>query len=318
MRRAAGAPSSRFCHLCGRELMGQFFVYDGDLVCCAACQRTRPRCARCSRPLDDAAIAQNRATPGAPALCARCQREAKRCGGCGQPIVDQQWYSLEELLEYTGERHFCPSCWQRRPRCDVCRAPVGSSPVTLDDGQFRCALCAASMVRDELSARGVFGEAIEGVARLAGGRLRVLPRLAVISRREMGEVRRRLGEPAAAIAAETGGSLHVLGLYVRTGDRATIYAERALPRDLLLGTLAHELGHAWQADHAPYVRDPELCEGFAEWAAHGVLVARGLLGMAARLTRRDDAYGRGLRRYLAAERAGGRAAALALARGQGR
>jgi hypothetical protein len=175
------------------------------------------------------------------------------------------------------------------------------------------------MVRDELAARGVFGEAIEGFARLAGGRLRVLPRLAMVTRREMGEVRQRLGEPAVAVAAAgAGGSLHVLGLYVRTGDRATIYAERALPRDLLLGTLAHELGHAWQADHAPHVRDPELCEGFAEWAAHGVLVAHKLTGMAARLTRRDDAYGRGLRRYLAAERSGGRAAALALARSQKR
>src|SRR5262249_19217843 len=246
-----------------------------------------------------------------PALCTRCQREAKRCAACRQPIVDQQWYSLEELLEHTGERHFCPSCWQRRPRCDICRAPVGREPVTLDDGQFRCALCAASMIRDELAAREVFGQAIEGFARLAGERLRVLPRLAMVSRREMGEVRRRLGEPAVVAAAGGSGSLHVLGLYVRTGDRATIYAERALPRDLLLGTLAHELGHAWQADHAPHLRDPELCEGFAEWAAHGVLVAGGLTGMAARLTRRDDAYGRWLRRYLTAERPGGRPALVA-------
>ncbi len=96
----------------------------------------------------------------------------------------------------------------------------------------------------------------------------------------------------------------------------TIYVERGLPRSLLLGTLAHELGHAWQAAYPAAVRDPLLAEGFAEWIAHHTLVASGLRPVAARATRRDDLYGRGLRQLLEVERRAGREAVLVLARGE--
>ena len=43
----------------------------------------------------------------------------------------------------------------------------------------------------------------------------------------------------------------MLGFFVRVHGSSTIYVEHGLPRGLLLGTLAHELGHAWQAERAP-------------------------------------------------------------------
>jgi hypothetical protein len=50
--------------------------------------------------------------------------------------------------------------------------------------------------------------------------------------------------------------------------------------------------------------------------AHHALVACELQTLAARSTRREDVYGRGLRRLLQIERAGGRDAVLDVARGR--
>ena len=325
----AAVASARFCHLCGRALVGRYVVYSSGLVCCAACQEQRPHCARCHVPLDDVAIARPPARTGDPALCARCIREARRCACCGAMILDTQWYTLEDAPDGSGPRDFCQRCWRQRPRCDLCRAPCGPGSAHLDDGQYRCAACAAHLVTAEAQVRTLYGDAIAAFAQISGERLARLPRLAIVTRREMAAAHRRYAarDPHTAVAAaagagagaggETAAGHHVLGYFVREGDETTIYVERALPRVLLLGTLAHELGHAWQAERAPSVRDPELCEGFAEWAAHGALVRAGAVGAAALATRRDDLYGRGLRRFLASERAGGRAAVLTLARGRG-
>jgi hypothetical protein len=139
-----------------------------------------------------------------------------------------------------------------------------------------------------------------------------VPLLVVVGRRQMGEVRRRFphAEPEGA------GSQHVLGFFAREEGATSIYVEMGLPRPLLLGTLAHELAHAWQVEVAPGVVDPLLREGFAEWMAHHVLVAGGHRPVAARATRRDDLYGRGLRHFLALERASGSRAVMAAARGE--
>jgi hypothetical protein len=324
----ASAIAARFCHLCGSALIGRYVVYSSGLVCCAACEQHRPRCARCHIPLDDAALARPLAQRDDPRLCARCAREVRRCACCGAMILDSSWYTLDDTPEGLGPRDFCQDCWRQRPHCDLCRAPCGPGSTQLDDGQYRCAACAAHAISDEARVRTLYADAVAGFAQLTGERLAHLPRLIIASRREMATAHRRYGTravhdagtPSAATAglADGGAAIdhHVLGYFVRDGDTTTIYVERALPRTLLLGTLAHELGHAWQAEHAPEVREPELCEGFAEWAAHGVLVRAGAVRAAAIATRRDDVYGRGLRRFLAAERAGGRAAALALAQGR--
>jgi hypothetical protein len=79
--------------------------------------------------------------------------------------------------------------------------------------------------------------------------------------------------------------------------------------------MAHELAHAWQIEAAPNVNDHLLREGFAEWVSHRVLVAAGYQQAAARATRRDDIYGRGLRHFLGVERRHGQGAVLARARG---
>ena len=243
-------------------------------------------------------------------LCARCLRTAPRCACCGKPIIHVE-YTFEELLTLPAKRRFCETCVKHQPRCDICRAPVPRVAATLPDGQFRCAACAQEMILDERAVRAVYDHARALLGQAAGIHLQSLPRLAVVGRREMGEVRRRF---AAELPAEAGGH-HVLGFFVRDHLAEKVYVEMGLPRPLLLGTLAHELAHAWQIKAAPALNDEVVREGFAEWVSHHVLVAAGYQQAAARATRRDDLYGRGLRHFLNIERRHGMAAVLERARG---
>jgi hypothetical protein len=308
---AGRARDPRFCHLCGQRLVGRYYRAEHGLIFCAACHQTRPRCARCGVPLDDATLARATA-PGDARLCRSCLRTTPRCAACHRHIVGS-WYTFEELLPPAAVRRFCESCVRSQPRCDLCRVPVGLKTAPLDDGQYRCALCASEMVLGDGPVRAVYDEALAAFARVLGEGLREAPQLEVVGRLQMGEIRRRYERRTATDEQTSVAGHHVLGFFVRSHGRSTIYVERGLPRNLLLGTLAHELGHAWQAERAPGRRDSLLAEGFAEWTAHHVLVASGLRAVAARSTRRDDLYGRGLRHMLDIERERGREGVLAAA-----
>jgi hypothetical protein len=251
------------------------------------------------------------AQAGGPPICPSCLRTAPRCACCGKPIV-QAWYTFEELLPQAAVRRFCAPCVKHMRRCDVCRAPVPANATTLPDGQFRCAQCATEMVLDDATVAAVYTEALTLAERTTRVRPRQTPDLSVVGRRKMGAVRRRFpSDPPEGGAS----GHHVLGFFARESGTTRIYVELGLPRPLLLGTLAHEVAHAWQAEAAPTVADPLLREGFAEWVAHRVLVASGHRQVAARATRRDDLYGRGLRRFLEIERTAGRAGVLDAALG---
>lgn len=211
-------------------------------------------------------------------------------------------------------RKFCPRCVQGRPRCDLCRAPVADGAKPLADGQYRCALCLSDIVLDDPTVQAVYDEAMAQLAQVLGGQLRTNPHLQIITRRRMGEIRRRYEhrsvEPTAAA------SHHVLGYFVQANGVSTVYVEACLPRGLLLGTLAHELAHAWQTEQSLHLKDALVREGFAEWVAYCVLVARGLSTLAERATRRNDVYGRGLRHFLNVENRFGYAGVVKRAKGQ--
>src|SRR6185312_7268152 len=112
------------------------------------------------------------------------------CAVCGLPITST-WYTFEELLPTGAPRKFCPRCVQGRPRCDLCRAPVGDGAQPLADGQYRCALCLSEIVLEVADVLTVYHQAIAQVARVLRGQLRQTPRMEIVSRRKMGEIRRR-------------------------------------------------------------------------------------------------------------------------------
>jgi hypothetical protein len=304
------AGTARFCHLCGQSLRGQVYRYAHGLIVCSTCQVTRPRCARCYVPLADFEQLPAGAAPAGAPLCRTCRRALPRCACCQKPIL-HSWYMFDELVPPTAVRRFCEACVKGRPRCDICRAPVPVDMPVLPDGQFRCALCHSEMVLGERGVQAVYDQARTLAGREVGVWPQQQPSLRTVGRREMGAVRNRF----ASDIPDGAGGHHVLGFFVREGGAATIYVEVGLPRPLLLGTLSHELAHAWQVEVAPGVKDPLLREGFAEWVAYCALMAAGHTQIAERARMRDDVYGRGLRHFLTVERAGGRRAALEAARG---
>ncbi|MGO8951714.1 MAG: hypothetical protein ACLQUY_29475 [Ktedonobacterales bacterium] len=304
----------RFCNLCGQPLVAGYFRHGEGVICCVTCYAMRSRCCRCGAPLDDAALLRARAAgTDSKIVCTPCHRTAPHCAACHDPIVAVS-YTFEDLSE-TKPQPYCEACVKSRPRCDVCRVPVAPAIAPLDDGQYRCALCAAQMVREPKLVEAVYREALTAFRQIVDRPLRATPHLEIVTRLQMGAVRRSHQNMVPGGEEGVGGH-HVLGFFVRFDNVSSIYIERYLPRSILLGTLAHELGHAWQSEYAPQVHDLLACEGFAEWVAHHALVASGQRGMAARATRRDDVYGRGLRLYLNTERKKGRDGVLALARGE--
>ena len=320
----------RFCHICGQRIMGRYSQYTTGLTVCQSCETAAPRCARCKIPVQARGAA--RSARGV-LLCAPCARAVDHCSSCNEPILDM-WYRFEELLPTPKPRHFCAACVRDKPRCDLCRAPAGPRLVTLSDGQYRCSLCATDLALGEQTIRQIYTDALESVAATLGGPLRRPPPLDLVSRRRMGEIRRayvhdlRLTSALLPIApgqesptsprgAASSSGRHLLGFYVRTGGKPMIYVEAGLTRGLLLGTLAHELGHAWHAEQmgaAAGALDLLFSEGFAEWVAYTTLLARGFRTLAARARERQDAYGRGLNRFVAIEQGRGRAAVLQIAR----
>lgn len=311
-----GGNDARYCHLCGQRLSGQFIQYTSGLAVCLSCERTAPRCSRCKAPTTATGATVSRR--GA-LLCARCSREAGRCDACGEPLI-HSWSTFEELVPTAAPRLFCPDCVAHRPRCDLCQAPLDARALTLSDGQYRCRLCATELVVGEPAIRLVYTDALREVGRILDQPLRQTPPLEIVSRLRMGETRRAHAADAGSAtrhSGETAHGQHVLGLFVRANGRSRIYIEAGLTHGLLLGALAHELGHAWQSEQlgaAAGVVDPEVGEGFAEWLAYHTLLASGRRALAQRARTRQDIYGRGLARMLGVERSRGRAAVLAIAR----
>lgn len=306
----------RYCHLCGRRIGGQFYEYPTGMTVCATCERTAPRCANCNAPTSAAgAVISRRGV----LLCSRCAREVNSCGACGEPLLSA-WSTFEELVATAEPRRYCPDCVAHRKRCDLCHAPLGAHTITLTDGQYRCQLCATELVVGEPAVRLVYTDALRELGRIVDQPLRQTPPLEIVSRRRMGATRLAHAHDAGLSARHsedaTGGA-HVLGLFVRAHGKSLIFIEAGLTRGLLLGALAHELGHAWQTEQlgaAAGAVDPELGEGFAEWVAHHTLLANGRRILAQRARERQDIYGRGLIRLLSVEQARGRAAVLAIAR----
>ena len=281
----------KFCHLCGRPLIGRYMKYHTGLVVCPQCQSTASRCSGCHQP------ARALQQIGKQLFCKTCLATLPRCGACGKPI-SSQYYRFGD-----SPQPYCPECAQQRPHCDVCGAPLGKEGQRLTGGQYRCGECARTLVLDEPGVQALYQMVIQQAKSVLGISVAVLPALIVADPPELATVRHTFG---AQHASPEGTGQHVVGFFTQRGSRRTIYIERGLPRASLIGTLAHEYAHAWQADHSPHDQDMLLHEGFAEWVAYKILIALGHTREAARATRREDLYGQGLRHFIALEQRSGR------------
>lgn len=270
-----------------------YTTYSTGLVVCAQCERTAPRCSRCSVP------ARELVSVDQDQLCSRCLNTLPHCSACGKPIVGQYFRFGDSPKPY------CVACSEQRPTCQICGAPLGADGQQLSGGQTRCGECAQTMVLDEQVVQTLYQMVIQQARMVFEQDVRQIPLLRIVEPAQLAVVRQRHEHIAPIIGAT---KQHVLGFFEQQGPERTIYIERALPRITLIGTLAHEYAHAWQADYAPTGQDLFRREGFAEWLSWSLLVALNHTREAARATRREDDYGRGLRHFIALEKRSGRQA----------
>jgi len=287
MRTVQGLPgmTSHYCSLCGQRLKDSFYTVTSSrdisrraLVICADCFSSAPRCCFCGQPMAEK-LAQH-------GVCVGCLASAQRCHACGKPVRE----GIE--LQDGTDRIFCLTCVQTLPVCLACRAPVDGRGCRLPDGRVRCHVCNASAIDDPGQAQALYMEVQDIAARQLDLALSIPTPLVLVDSGQLQAVLQTIGSDHPSETKQ------LRGVYARKGLKRGIYVESGLPRVQMIEVIAHELGHAWQAERKPLLSDPVLVEGFAEWVAYKVLDVLGETTAQDIMLKRTDVYGQGLRRVL--------------------
>ncbi|MGI8586836.1 MAG: protein DA1 [Chloroflexia bacterium] len=239
--------------------------------------------------------------PEARYYCASCADGLLRCAGCGCRLAELPG----SLFAPAGQtrRLYCVACWDR-PHCNACGHPVGEVSYRRADGRVFCESCHATAVYDPTEAVRLYERVKATAAGALGLTLNVGAVLHMVNREQITALRNSTpGAGPMPDGGEEGADL--VGLFVHGSRLRSIYVEYGLPRIFFCEVLAHEYAHAWQAENAPLLSDPELREGFAEWVAYKVVESWGCRLRLERFRGRQDVYGAGLRRLLTWEAAEG-------------
>jgi hypothetical protein len=243
--------------------------------------------------------------PEAVYYCAPCAGRILRCALCRRALGggDGRLFALPGR----PRRFYCPECWAR-PHCHACSRPVGALSYRREDGRVLCDVCHVSAVYDPAEAGALYARVRETAARVLDMHLGVGATLRLAGRAEIAGLRG--AESGAPVAPGDASGADYVGLFVYSWRRRAIYIEYGLPRIFFCEVLAHEFAHAWQAECAPLLTDPELREGFAEWVAYKVVQSWGCRLRLERFRERQDIYGSGLRRLLGWEATEGAAGVM--------
>lgn len=295
----------RFCHLCGKKLQGDYFLYGNGLAICQECKDTAPRCSQCNIP------SLQLTTLRGVQVCPACRQKAPICPACHEPILGPFYLVGDSPIKY------CESCVKTRPRCHICRVPLDERGQVIH-GQngdvIRCATCLQTAVTKPAEAERLYRETSTLLTQELSLNIPSLPRLYMVERAKLLILNHQSSSLVGSDTPVGPEHQHLLGFFQRVNDARTIYIEQLLPQNLFRAVAAHELAHAWQSFYAPSNQPPMIVEGFAEWAAYRILLALKLQHDAAHLTRRDDLYGQGLQYFIALERQQGRHGVLQRAR----
>ncbi|HNY10796.1 MAG TPA: hypothetical protein PKK26_04305 [Candidatus Wallbacteria bacterium] len=270
------------CEICKNHIAGTYVQYkdpkDGDVTyICTKCNDKTMKCSLCKVPSISLSEVQGQN------VCPKCYSNLKKCYGCGKFIM-QASYNYR-IVEQT----YCPDCQKNSPKCGVCGLPTGANPVTLTDGRKICPDCEATSVKDIATVKNLY----ESVAAFIVKEYSMeIGHVNAISFKEIKEME-KLGKETPT-AAE--GASIPLGIFSRQGDKFDIYVQENLPKNLLIGVLAHEYAHAYMHDVSPDYKNIEIEEGFAEWIRYKTLNYIGDEKGAKLIEARQDIYGDGFRK----------------------
>jgi hypothetical protein len=186
--------------------------------------------------------------------------------------------------------------------------PMNPDHTPLPDGRHICTACHRTAVYEPPEAQALFQSVAHVVIGQLGLGLSVGVDLTLVDQHHL---QRLMARASAALYDDP---TQVMGLFVRRGHKRAMYILYGLPRILLIQTIAHEWGHAWQGENCPLLHDPLVREGFAEWVAYKTLQTLGAVKRMALMEQQDGLYGQGLRDMLRLERSTGLSGVLSFCR----
>ena len=278
---ALKAKAAPVCKICDNPILTSYTHYKDKktgtvIYVCDVCAKANGKCFVCGVPDANLKEAQRKD------VCPKCFAELKKCYGCGNYI-----FRLSYKYDLT-EQQYCEGCQKNTDKCDVCGLPTGANPVKLTDGRKICPDCESTAVKDVTEVRDLYASV---AVFLSSDYHMDIGNVNKISFKEINEMR-ELGEKTPT--AEKG--VIPLGIFSRSGKEFDIFVQKNLPKNLLIGVLAHEYAHAFVHDRLPDFNDTLIDEGFAEWIRHKTLLKIGDDKGAKLIERRKDIYGDGFRK----------------------
>lgn len=180
-----------------------------------------------------------------------------RCAACGQPL--EGWYTRDMWGNATCSRHEAEF-----PRCSACTRLIcprlTGGGVTYADGRQVCMLCRRTAIDSKEQARP-YVNAVAAWLYERGFRFSDLKlRIDLVSRGDFGPAKNGPGAVQGQFRGVIDGRGHraVEGINVLYG----------LPRRLMQGVFAHELGHAWLFLERIDGLAPPIEEGFCQVMAY--------------------------------------------------
>ena len=282
--------SAQECNICKKHIASSYRRYDDQknarvVYICDNCGSTYPKCYVCSVPSASLSDIQQKQ------VCPACLPNLKKCYGCGMYIFKVSYkYEVMDTV-------YCSDCQKKTDKCDVCGLPTGANPVVLTDGRKICPDCESTAVKDIGTVRDLY-DAVAGFL-IDEYRMKI-GHINEISFKEVDEMK-ALGQKTPT--AEKG--TVPLGIFSRHGEEFDIYVQKNLPKNLLIGVLAHEYAHAYVHDLYPDFEDALINEGFAEWIRHKMHTRIGDEKGAKLIEIRKDLYGDGYKKIEAIEKSEG-------------
>jgi hypothetical protein len=227
---------------------------------------------------------------GLARLCERCAASVERCHSCGTALLgDYNYFEGNESLKY------CSGCVARYPVCSDCGAPSGPQATKLDDGRYLCPDCRSVALFEPGLVTPIKQRVLSYLDSGLGIRIKHNIKYSLQDKNFL-----------KTKSKDMHGDLN--GLFYRKGDDYNIYVLYGLRKKDLVGAIAHEITHAWQAENCGSDLQLEDLEGFAQWAAYHTLIYFGYDQFAMTMKSGTSDYASGLRKMLEIEKHGGREA----------
>jgi formylmethanofuran dehydrogenase subunit E len=332
------------CHFCGQVITGDYYVFESGLIVCKKCYQTSPKCALCGLPMkefrtvgskkvclqcyDKAVVCdlcgelilgEYKIFASDRKVCSNCLSLPHKCVGCGIPLKEyhdvygqkvcdycyherDKCYTCEEpilghLLVYDNDqsKKYCQHCVEVYHHCAVCGAPVGRDSVVLDDDRIICKDCLA---------RGYYK--LEDVTPFKEMVLRFMDENLGMTVKH--RVKYLLVGKDRLKEENKQGSEDQSGLFVRRNEDFKVLILYGLRQGEIFQVLPHEIAHAWQAENCGFDLEAIDLEGFAEWVSYKFLDNVKFEYKREVMLKREDVYGKGLRKMLEIEKRGGQQA----------